>query len=120
MYFKKEPQRGYNAYIDTKVDDYGMLMDIGLLVLEPGDTYVIDELDKETAVLLFEGKVVLSWAGKTVRQLDVRNKYRINILAVKIGEELRPMPGADYQFTGSEHVLALASTEDARKLLKKI
>ena len=66
MYCKKELQRGYNAYIDTKVDDYGMLMDIGLLVLEPGDTYVIDEPDKETAVLLFAGKVVLNWAGNTV------------------------------------------------------
>ena len=42
MYFKKEPKRGYNAYIDTSVDDLGMLMDIGLLVLEPGDTYVIE------------------------------------------------------------------------------
>ena len=31
-----------------------MLMDIGLLVLEPGDTYVIEEPEKETAVLLFE------------------------------------------------------------------
>ena len=66
MYFKKEPKRGYNAYIDTSVDDLGMLMDIGLLVLEPGDTYVIEELEKETAVLLFEGAVTMRWAGSAV------------------------------------------------------
>ena len=55
-----------------------------------------------------------------MRELDIRNKYRINILAVKRDEELRPMPGADYLFTGDEHVLALMSKEDAKKLLRKI
>jgi len=82
--------------------------------------HVFDYIELTDEYSIYEIPPLPSWAGKTVRQLDVRNKYRINILAVKIGEELRPMPGADYQFTGSEHVLALASTEDARKLLKKI
>ena len=66
MYFKKEVQRGYNAYIDADVDDLGMLMDIGLLVMEDGDVYTIEEPEKETAVLLFEGAVTMQWAGKTV------------------------------------------------------
>ena len=48
MYFTKELHRGYNAYIDTKVDDLGTQMDVGLLVMEDGDTYVIDEAEKET------------------------------------------------------------------------
>jgi len=30
------------------------------------------------------------------------------------------MPGPDYVFTGSEHVLALTSNENAKKLLKMI
>ncbi len=66
MYFKKELHRGYNAYIDADVDDLGMLMDIGLLVLEDGDVFTIEEPEKETAVLLFEGAVTMQWAGKTV------------------------------------------------------
>ena len=39
---------------------------------------------------------------------------------VKAGGELRPLPGAEYVFSGKEHLLALASQEDARKLLRKI
>lgn len=66
MYFKKEVQRGYNAYIDASVDDLGMLMDIGLLVMEDGDVYTIEEPEKETAVLLFEGAVTMQWADRTV------------------------------------------------------
>ena len=66
MYFTKDIKRGYNPYIDTAVDDLGTQMDVGLLVMEAGDTYVIDEQEKESAVLLFEGDVTFSYAGHTV------------------------------------------------------
>ncbi len=57
----KEIVRGYNTYIDSSTDDMGTQMDVGLLVMEDGDTFVIDEPEKETAVLLFEGKVTFTW-----------------------------------------------------------
>ena len=66
MYISKEIHRGYNTYIDAEKDDLGTQMDVGLLVMEAGDTYVIEEAEKETAVLLFEGTVTFSYAGKTV------------------------------------------------------
>ena len=66
MYWNQQLHRGYNAYIDAKTDDRGTMMDVGLLVLEPGDTYEIEEPEKETAVLLFSGSVTLNWANNTV------------------------------------------------------
>ena len=35
--------RGYNPYIEADKDDMGTQMDVGLLVMEPGDTYRIQE-----------------------------------------------------------------------------
>lgn len=67
MYIRKDVQRGYNAYIDAAKDDLGTQMDVGLLVLEAGDRYEICEPEKETAVLLFEGAVKLSWNEHTVQ-----------------------------------------------------
>ena len=61
-----------------------------------------------------------NWVGRSVRDVDVRNKYHINILAVKEDGALKPLPGGDYRFTGREHLLALAAREDAKKLLRKI
>ena len=55
-----------------------------------------------------------------MRDVDVRNKYHINILAVKEDGALKPLPGGDYCFTGREHLLAMAAREDAKKLLRKI
>ena len=66
MYFEKELHRGYNPYIDVAVDDMGTLMDVGMLVLEAGDTYAICEKEKETAVLLFEGEAELRYGDVTV------------------------------------------------------
>ena len=66
MYIKKEIRRGYNSYINAAEDDHGTQMDVGLLVMEAGDTYTVEEPEKETAALLFEGTVTFSYAGKTV------------------------------------------------------
>ena len=66
MYFDKELHRGYNVYIDAAADDLGTQMDVGVLVMEPGDTYAICDGEKETAVLLFEGAAELTYGEKTV------------------------------------------------------
>lgn len=83
-------------------------------------THVFDYIELTDEHAIYEIPPLESWIGKTILDLDIRNKYRINILAVKTGEDLRPLPGAGYMFTGSEHILALASQEDARKLLNKL
>ena len=67
MYMNKELHRGYNAYINAAEDDLGTQMDVGLLIMEPGDSYAIDDEIKETAVLLFEGTVSFKYADKEVR-----------------------------------------------------
>ena len=67
-YFNKnaELKQGYNPYIDLDTDDMGTLMDVGLLVMEEGDTFTFDEAGKEIAVLLFAGKVTYAWDDKVV------------------------------------------------------
>lgn len=67
-YFNKnaELKNGYNPYIDLAKDDMGTQMDVGLLVLDAGESYTFDEPEKEIAVLLFAGKVTFAWDGKTI------------------------------------------------------
>jgi len=67
-YFTKnnELKNGYNAYIDMSQDDMGTLMDVGLLLMEEGDTYVFEEAEKEIAVLLFQGNVTYEWNDQKV------------------------------------------------------
>lgn len=66
MYFTRELNRGYNSYIDSASDDLGTQMDVGLLIMEPGDTFTVLEPEKETALLLFSGRVTYRWGDSTV------------------------------------------------------
>ncbi len=65
MYFTPTLTTGYNAYIDSTVDDLGTQMDIGLLILEAGESYTYHNTEKEVVILLFEGKVTYAWEGQT-------------------------------------------------------
>ena len=85
-----------------------------------GAHHVFDYIELTDEYSIYEIPPLDAWIGRSIRQLDMRNRYHINVLAVKRGDDLQPMPGADYVFTGSEHVLALAGHADAEKLLKKI
>ena len=81
---------------------------------------VFDYIELTDEYSIYEIPPMENWVGRTVRDVDVRNRFHINILATKVDGELRPLPGGDYVFSGREHLLALASREDARKLLRKM
>ena len=66
---------------------------------------------------IYETAVPHSWVGKTIGQLGVRQRYDINILAVKRGEELIPIPGGDYCFREQETILVLGANRDVQKFL---
>lgn len=68
MYIDKQVQRGYNAYVSADANrGEGSLMDVGLLVLEPGDTFSFHEDSKECSWILIEGEATVTYAGGTAR-----------------------------------------------------
>ena len=66
---------------------------------------------------IYEVPVPSSWIEKSIVQINVRNKYHISILAVKLGKELRTLPGADYVFMGNETLVILGANTDIKKFL---
>ena len=54
-----ELKNGYNAYIDSSVDDMGTQMDVGLLLMEAGDTYVYEAVSYTHLYGTLQGKTAL-------------------------------------------------------------
>ena len=54
---------------------------------------IFDYVELTPEYSIFETAVPESWVGKTVVDLEVRQKYRINILAIQRGGKLEPLPG---------------------------
>lgn len=65
---------------------------------------------------IFEIPIKSEWAGKSIVNIDVRKKYRINILAIKQNDTLTPLPGGDYTFKAKDHIIVLGKPEDVFKL----
>lgn len=55
-----------------------------------------------------------SWVGQSLRALDVRAKYRVNIIAIRRGgdeHDLEVAPGADYVLAAGDVVVTLGRNE---------
>ena len=66
---------------------------------------------------IYEIQPKKAWIGKALGDLDIRNKFHINIVAIKIDEDV-DIPSADYVFTVQEHSLLMGSQSNILKLTK--
>lgn len=49
---------------------------------------ILDSIDIDPKYSLLETRIPESWIGKTIIDLDIRNKYDLNVLAIKTGESM--------------------------------
>jgi trk system potassium uptake protein TrkA len=59
------------------------------------------------------------WQGKTLKELNVRAKVGVNIIAVKHGEEINVSPAADYRI-GKEDVMVMLGDTIALEKVQKL
>lgn len=59
------------------------------------------------------------WVGKTIRQVDVRQQYKVNVIAVKNDDTIEMNPTPDYVFTHSEHVLVIGHRDVIAAIVRK-
>lgn len=83
-------------------------------------TNIFDFLPLTEDFSIFEMPIPQCWIGKTINDIDVRKRYKVNIIALKINGELETLPKPDYVFNGSEHIILIGKVSDAKKLAIKI
>lgn len=71
------------------------------------------ELDKDYAV--YEVYVPESWIGKTIADLDIRRKHKINIMAVKRHGRLELTISPETRLSSSDTLLVIGTYHDVRK-----
>jgi len=63
-----ELERGYTRLTDMETKHPDMLQDIGIYTLAEGETVVLFDGNKESAILLLEGAIRLEW-GSTIQEI---------------------------------------------------
>lgn len=72
---------------------------------------IFDYVPLTSDVAIFEIAILDKWVGKSIMQLDVRKHYKINIIAIKKGERVDPLPGGQYVFEEGDHIMVLGKAE---------
>ncbi|MGX8680753.1 MAG: NAD-binding protein [bacterium] len=68
---------------------------------------------------VFEISTPTSWIGKTIRELDTRRRYRINIIAIKIGQTTRMVDDIEQRLGGNERILVVGKKADIEKCINE-
>jgi trk system potassium uptake protein TrkA len=77
---------------------------------------VLDYIELSPDYGIAEVAVPTAWVGKTIREVNVRAKYGVNILALKIEGEMIVSPGANQVFLQDSVVVMLGRSEDLGSL----
>lgn len=75
------------------------------------------ELNEEYSV--YEMPILKEWKGKTIKNVDVRKLYNINIIAIKKGSDLIPSPAPEYAFEEEDHIVVIGKADDVLKISAK-
>ena len=80
---------------------------------------VFDYIELTGDYSIYETPIPNAWIGKTIVDLGVRTRYHINIMALRRGSELLPLPRPDHIFRGDETMLILGANKDLTKFMQR-
>ena len=78
--------------------------------------YDYTRLSRDHAI--YETEIPENWIGHTVVELGVRQRYRLNILALRRNGDVDPMFGPGIQFQPGDRIILLGSDKDVQKFLR--
>ena len=80
--------------------------------------HIFDYIRLSPEHAIYETEIPESWIGYTVVELAVRQKYHLNILAIRRDGQVVPMPGPAHRFSHGERIILLGSDRDVQKFLR--
>lgn len=89
------------------------------LAIRHNGNNIFDYVALTDGYAIFEVPIMKGWEGKSIIELDVRKKFKINIIAIKRGEHLDPSPMPDYVFNEDDHIFVIGKSRDVFKMAGK-
>ncbi len=77
--------------------------------------HIFDYIELDDDYAIFEIEVPTAWIGRTVGEINIRQKYNINIMAVKKNGKMDLTITPETSFTEGEAVLVLGNNKEIQK-----
>ncbi len=85
---------------------------------EESSDNVFDFFELSDGYSVYEIAVPTAWVGKSLKELRIREKYNINIIAIKNSGHIIPVLSPDSKFSADEHVIVMCHQSDIKKFIK--
>ena len=80
---------------------------------------VFDYIELSSEYSIYEIPVLREWIGKSIKELNIRNRYNINIIAIKKNDVLFPVANVEHVFVSGEHIVVIGTSSEVFKLSAK-
>lgn len=80
---------------------------------------IFDFIELTSEYGIFEIAVPSKWVKESLININVRKNYHLNVLAIKKGNDLNPLPDPDYLFCAEDHIVVLGEPKDVFKVTSK-
>jgi len=77
---------------------------------------IFDYIQLTNEYSIYEIPIMKLWVGKNMADLNIRKKYKVNIIAIKNDNILDPMPTPNYIFRENDHIIVIGKSTDVFKL----
>ena len=77
---------------------------------------ILDYIELASDYSIMEIEALEKWVGKTLKELDIRKKYGINIIAIKTKEEINISPSPDLKIAEKDILIAIGKDKNLEKL----
>ena len=81
---------------------------------------IFDCIELTDEYSIYEISTPPEWVGKTIAGLNVRKAHKVDVIAIKKGETLNPMPGGDYVFQASDLLVVIGKSQDVFRLCRDL
>ncbi|WP_077610507.1 potassium channel family protein [Clostridium sp. Marseille-P2415] len=82
--------------------------------------HVFDYIELTPEYSIYEIPPLPEWVHKSIKEVDIRNRYHISVLGIKREGRAQLMPPADYVIQSQEHLMVIGKKEHIEHILKEL
>ncbi|MBQ9140758.1 MAG: TrkA family potassium uptake protein [Lachnospiraceae bacterium] len=86
------------------------------LAIKFGADNIFDYVELTPEIGIYDIAIPLQWIGKSIKDLSIRNKYQVSVMAIKKNGNIYPLPSPNHVFSDGESVMVMGTAEHVREI----
>lgn len=86
------------------------------LAIRLGADNIFDYVELTPEIGIYDIAIPLQWIGKSIKDLSIRNKYQVSVMAIKKNGQIFPLPQPNHVFVEGESVMVMGTIEHVKAI----